>query len=126
MKTINDFKIINGVAVLEGISYADEAKVVDEYLKQNTNVLYVCVMTKDGRYFVLKNDKLIYSNEKTFTNPYYCEDSILKKTKKELEPLKDNLLEDRVLVIENSLARLNEGFSKLLLAIKNIIEDNLS
>jgi len=56
MKTINDFKIIDGVAVLKGVAYAEEAKVVDEFLKSNPNIRYASIHTKDNRYFELKDN----------------------------------------------------------------------
>lgn len=71
MKTINDFIIIDEVAVLKDVSYAEEAKIVDEYLKLNKHIKYASVITKDSRYFELKNEKLINSKEDKFINPYF-------------------------------------------------------
>lgn len=71
MKKTDDFKIIDGIAVLEGISYKEEAMIVDEFLKNNPDIINVSLKTKDNRYFELNNGKLILSNKTKFCNPYY-------------------------------------------------------
>ena len=76
MKSIQDFKIVNGVAILEGIAYAEEAKAVDDFLKTNKEIKYASVFTKDKRYFELKNDKLVLSKEEQFINPYFVQNEI--------------------------------------------------
>ncbi|HEY8364062.1 MAG TPA: hypothetical protein VIK84_00700 [Haloplasmataceae bacterium] len=101
MKTINDFKIIDGVAILEGVAYAEEAKVVDEYLKNNPNIKYASVYTFDNRYFELKNGRLLSTNEKTFVNPYYevSNDTIIFEN----NGIDLHELERRILAIESAL-----------------------
>lgn len=71
MKTINDFKLIDGIAVLEGVAYIDEAKVVDEFLKNNSKIKYAKVVSKDNRHFKLDNNRLVITEEEKFLNPYY-------------------------------------------------------
>jgi hypothetical protein len=74
VKTIQDFKIEKGVAILEGVTYAEEAKIVDEYLRNNKKISFVSVLTKDGRNFELREGKLLLSNKKTFINPYFTQE----------------------------------------------------
>jgi hypothetical protein len=71
MKTIKDFKIKGEAAILEGISYANEAIVVEDFLKANPTIKYVKVVTKDNRNFELKDSKLVFTKEEQFINPYY-------------------------------------------------------
>lgn len=71
MKKIEDFKIINNTAILEGIAYREEAMIVDEFLKNNQNIQYVSLKTNDNRSFELIKGKLIPSINSTFINPYY-------------------------------------------------------
>lgn len=73
MKTSNDFYIKDNTAILEGVTYAEESKVVLEYLKNNPQIKYVAVISKDGRRFELKNERLVFTKEETFINPYYEE-----------------------------------------------------
>jgi len=126
MKTVNDFKIINEVAVLDGVAFAEEAKVVDEFLRDNIKIEYVSVISKDKRYFELKNSKLILTKEQKFINPYYlCEDKALN----DLKPYnkKDLLLESssleelqqRIKHLENSKIKLIEMLEALLVVLKN-------
>lgn len=71
MKKIEDFKIINDTAILEGIAFKDEAIIVDDFLKNNSNIKNVSLKTSDNRYFELVNKKLILSSTTTFINPYF-------------------------------------------------------
>ena len=72
MKTINDFKIIDGVAVLEGVAFVLEAKVVDEFLSKNPNIARASVIAKDGRYFELKEGASRADEGKDFPQPVFC------------------------------------------------------
>ena len=74
MKRKEDFKVMGEVAVLEGVSYQEEAKIVEEYLKEHEEIRYVRVVTKDGRGYELKDSSLIRTQEDRFINPYYREE----------------------------------------------------
>lgn len=133
MKTINDFKIIDGVAVLEGVAYAEEAKVVDEFLKSNSNVKYASVYTKDNRHFELKDNKLFFTKKDKFLNPYYSQGnddtnlliekyvkssnlSTLKKSNK-VNSLKE--LEKKILFLENEIYEYKNILNEILTFINN-------
>lgn len=130
MKTINDFKIINEVAVLDGVAYAEEAKIVEEYLINNKEVKYVSVLSKDGRYFELKNCKLVLSNEERFINPYFikksnliCDelDSKVSKQKK-LEPILNvsNIeLDQKFYYLEERLGKLYSLMNEITKLLKS-------
>ena len=116
MKTINDFKVINEVAILEGVAYAEEAKVVDDYLKANNQVNQVSVISKDGRNFELKNGKLVLSNGQVFLNPYFH---------KEIKALNPEVIESKVMninEIENQLKIHDEKIDNINYLLKNIAE----
>lgn len=85
MKTINDFKIIDGVAVLEGVAFVLEAKVVDEFLSKNPNIARASVIAKDGRYFELKEGRLVQTKERTFPNPYFVGEKEVTEVKTKVE-----------------------------------------
>jgi len=111
MKTVNDFKIIDGVAILEGVAYAEEAKVVDEFLKNNPNIKYASVYTFDNRYFELKNGRLLSTNEKTFINPYYVVSDYEKVDNKDfLGNLSNHDLMTKINDLEARLAKLEKIF----------------
>ncbi len=74
MKTYNDFKVIDGIATLDGISYLEEIKVVNNFLKDNPHIKYASLISKDKRYFKLDNNRLIQHTENKFINPFYDED----------------------------------------------------
>ena len=74
MKTISDFKVVNNIALLEGVAYAEEAKVVEDYLKNNNHINQVSIVSNDGRNFELKNGKLVLSSVQTFLNPYFIKE----------------------------------------------------
>ena len=112
MKTINDFKLINGVAVLEGVSYAEEAKVVEEYLKNNNNIEKASVIAKDGRRFELKDGRLVLSSEPTFLNPYYTIE------KKHEEEVVSKLVESN---LEARINRLDKLIDEVLGLLKSYI-----
>lgn len=76
MKSINDFKIIDGIAILKGISFVEEQKIVDEFLKEHQYIQYAKVVSEDNRFFKLQNNRLILSSEETFINPYYNNENI--------------------------------------------------
>jgi len=120
MKTIKDFKIIDGIAVLEGVSYAEEAKVVDEFLKNNPNVRYASIYTKDNRYFELKENNLFFTKEKTFENPYYDskEETIVVESKND-DDIGQNNLEKRVLAIESTLLSCYKTLHSLVKKFRN-------
>ena len=99
MKNINDFKIINNVAVLEGVAYLEEAKVVDSFLRLNPQIQYARVVTKDNCYFCLEQGKLMSTKEQNFLNPYYKEGQVFNSSD----------LEARVLYLEQKLAKLQEA-----------------
>ena len=112
MKTINDFKLVNGVAILEGVAYAEEAKVVDDYLKANNQIKSVSVISKDGRNFELRNGKLVLSNGQNFSNPYYT---------KYINEIKDNvtITENEYLTVNQSRSEMtNNGFNQKLLYLE--------
>lgn len=71
MKSVHDFKIINQVAVLEGVAYQEEAKVVVEYLSTHPDIERVCIQSHDGRYFKLAKNQLVLSTEEVSLNPYF-------------------------------------------------------
>lgn len=71
MKSVQDFKIINQVAVLEGVAYQEEAKVVVEYLSTHPDIKNVCIQSHDGRYFKLVKNQLVLTTEEVCLNPYY-------------------------------------------------------
>lgn len=73
MKKENDFINVGGTATLNGLSYAEEAKIVDIYLKKNSDICNVCLTTNDGRFLELKNGRFVLTDKSTFINPYYRE-----------------------------------------------------
>jgi len=99
MKTVDDFKIINNVAILEGVSYLEEVRVVDTFLHLNPQIQYASVITKDNRYFCLEQGKLVSTKEQTFLNPYY----------QEKEAFNSSNLEARVAYLEKTLVKLQEA-----------------
>lgn len=116
MKTIEDFEIIDGIAILKDVAYAEEANVVDEFLKNNKDVKFVSVLTKNGCHFELKNRKFVFSKEGKFLNPYFIEDRILINEGKE-EVKKNNLeplfnvsiyeLDQKIFYLEEKMDKLN-------------------
>lgn len=71
MKTKEDIIILNGVATLNGVSYVQEAKVLNNFLEENPNIEYASIQTKDSRYFEIINGKLIKSENNKFRNPFF-------------------------------------------------------
>lgn len=102
MKTIDDFKVIDGVAVLEGVMLASEASIVKDFLINHKEIKYASVYTNDKRYFKLENDRLISSHERTFENPYYIEPIVVEeKEPQSIDKLKE--LEERISILESKL-----------------------
>lgn len=121
MKTINDFKIIDGIAILEGVAYLEEARVVDEFLKINSTIQYASVVTNDNRYFELSDGKLILSKETKFNNPYFKSNSI---SKGDDEILSDELLNNNNNYFEDQILHLEERV-KILEHNNNLINKTL-
>jgi hypothetical protein len=113
LKTIEDIKVVNGIAVLEGVSFAEEANVVDMFLKTHTKIKYASVVTNDQRSFALINGKLTLSKDKTFVNPYYVEKSIEIESKKELPELNNVQSHMMNKNLEQRVEELEEKVSKL-------------
>ena len=136
MKTIQDFKIEKGVAILEGVTYAEEAKVVDKYLQNNKKIPFAAVLTKDGRNFELRDGKLVLSNKKAFANPYFTQDRneeniVLEKYSNSLylsslnkvsNVEKIDKLEMRIKALEDKIT----SYQKLLMEIKSIFINNIN
>lgn len=117
MKTINDFKVINGVAILEGVAYAEEAKVVDEFLKVNNQINQVSIISKDGRNFELKNGKLVLSNGQSFINPYF---------NKEINTINQEIEESKLNMVNNDdgIMNIHEIKQQLIIQDKKIEKIN--
>lgn len=122
MKTTNDFKIIDGIAVLEGISYKEEAIVVDEFLKNNSNIIYVSLKTKDNRFFELNNGKLILSKNTKFINPYsnlkFSEDNINDDVNLKMADDLNRKIEEMKTEITNYNTKINALLNKILEVLK--------
>lgn len=73
MKKTSDFIIRNSIAILEGVAYIEEVKVVDDFLRNHPEIKYASVVTDDKRHFELADGKLKLTKEETFLNPYYEE-----------------------------------------------------
>jgi len=117
MKTIKDFKVVNGVATLEGVAYAEEAKVVDEFLKANDQIKQVSIISKDGRNFELKNKKLVLSNEQYFLNPY-----LIKEIKDDNQETVENILNKNN--IDNRIMNIHEIEQQLKILDNKVNEIN--
>lgn len=117
MKTINDFKVVNGVAILEGVAYAEEAKVVDEFLKVNNQINQVSIISKDGRNFELKNGKLVLSNGQSFINPYF---------NKEINTINQEIEESKLNMVNNDdgIMNIHEIKQQLIIQDKKIEKIN--
>src|SRR5690554_2347589 len=120
MKTVNDFEVINGVAHLSGVAYAEEALVVKEFLKDNPNIKYASIVTRDNRHFELKDNRLVFSREERFINPYYNGDN--ETNDNFTADISDNnqKLESRIEAIEKAVERINSIISKVTLLLNNI------
>lgn len=110
MKTINDFYIEDGIAKLNGVSFVEEAKVVDEFLKANPNIKYASLKASDGRRFKLINERLQISKEDTFINPYYQDDTSLNSIYISDESID---LDAKVRILEEKLIRIDEFLESL-------------
>lgn len=111
MKTINDFIIEDEIAKLNGVSYSEEAKVVDEFLRMNPNIKYVSVKSKDGRSFKLNNERLQITNEDTFINPYYQDVKVLNS----ISTIEESInLEAKVSILEEKIIKLEKFFKGLM------------
>ena len=120
MKTVNDFKIIDNVATLEGIAYAEETKVVEEFLKNNINIKYASVFTKDNRYFELVSGKLLFTKEKMFINPYYNDNEEIEKQ----TTLQKGNLENRITCMEDKISNLENIMKKhkqIIIIMKDLL-----
>ena len=71
MKTVNDFYIQDGIAILDGVKYKEEAKVVEEYLRSNPFIKHVKITSQDGVSYELLDSKLVKSEKKVNLNPFY-------------------------------------------------------
>jgi|SRR5690554_1806913 len=135
MKTIDDFKIIDGVAILSDVKYAEEAKVVDVFLKNNPKIKYGSVYTKDNKNYELKDGRLLFTKEKRFINPYYqkgVEDvnipmNIYTKSQDVLplnnfdKPNESKDLEKRIIFLENKVSE----YQDLLKDISHYINNKI-
>lgn len=124
MKTVTDFKIIDGIATLEGVAFSEEASVVDYFLKNNNRIQKASVISIDGRSFELREGKLVLSIDKTFFNPYYTNEIItnnLNDEKKDMN-LIDYKNENYVTVekIEKQLLIQEKRIDKLFTIIEGI------
>lgn len=112
MKTLKDFKIVNSVATLEGVSFVEETNVVIDFLQNNTDIKNVTIKGSNGKYYHLINNKLIPSEEKTFENPYYINN--LKDQETSLTNQNNStllyLLETRIAKLEKVIEDLRELF----------------
>ena len=110
MKTKDDFVIEKGIAFLKGISFAEEAKVVYDFLKVNQDIEYASVVTNDNRYFELKGEKLVRTDNTSFKNPFY---KILGETNHKQSVILDN---------NNKMKNLNKNEIKIEYAEKDIVD----
>ena len=121
MKTTNDFKVLDRVAYLKGISYAEEVRVVDKFLKENPDIKFASVQTMDNRYFELKDNKLVYTMEEKFLNPYFVEEKEIEN--KEISSIisDDKILnlESRIINLEDRLNKYDGILTKIALIINN-------
>jgi hypothetical protein len=124
MKTVNDFNIKDGVVVLEGVAYAEEARVVDEFLKVHTEIKLASVFTNDQRSFRLDNGKLVLTNDKTFINPYF--DLTTEDSKSILYPHTEKTdssnLEQRIIALEKDLLEYESLLKSILSLLTKFIE----
>src|SRR5690606_9761516 len=125
MKTKNDFIIENNKAILVGVSYAEEAKVVDEFLNENQGIKYVQIVTKDGRNFKLSNGKLIFTKEESFINPYYIDENKKSDNPSNIkcemnDGLENSSNQDRLLLLERRLVRLEDRIDNIIKTLKDV------
>ena len=121
MKKTSDFIIRNSIAILEGVAYIEEVKVVDDFLRNHPEIKYASVVTDDKRHFELADGKLKLTKEETFINPYY--ENLYAYKKKEgssyIEPLVIDSQPEVVIEKQPETEKVNTSLENRILSLEN-------